>query len=204
MFHPFYVKNEDGTGQWKAASNLEAGDELLTEDGKKVFVSEVRVEKLEEEITVYNLELDEVHTYYVADGVLVHNMCATKNGVKKENSGGSAGGSGTSSTTYYHVTTEEAAKSIMETGQLKNSKWEAHVFAWTQQPTKKQASIAGLGDRNAVVLAYETTASFIKDEGNTKKSISHFVVQTVDGERLPINITNVRKVGFKKPWWKIW
>ena len=203
MFHPFYVKNEDGTGQWKAASNLEAGDELLTEDGKKVFVSEVRVEKLEEEITVYNLELDEVHTYYVALGVLVHNMCAT-NKNKKENAGGSAGGSGTSSTTYYHVTTEEAAKSIMETGQLKNSKWEAHVFAWTQQPTKKQASIAGLGDRNAVVLAFETTASFIKDEGNTKKSISHFVVQTVDGERLPINITNVRKVGFKKPWWKIW
>ena len=35
-------------GQWKAASNLEAGDELLTEDGKKVFVSEVRVEKLAE------------------------------------------------------------------------------------------------------------------------------------------------------------
>lgn len=84
MFHPFYVKNEDGTGQWKAASNLEAGDELLTEDGKKVFVSEVRVEKLEEEITVYNLELDEVHTYYVALGVLVHNMCAKK---KKDDDG---------------------------------------------------------------------------------------------------------------------
>ena len=79
MFHPFYVKNEDGTGQWKAASNLEAGDELLTEDGKKVFVSEVRVEKLEEEITVYNLELDEVHTYYVDDGVLVHNSCKIEN-----------------------------------------------------------------------------------------------------------------------------
>lgn len=98
MFHPFYVKNEDGTGEWKAASNLEAGDELLTEDGKKVFVSEVRVEKLEEEITVYNLELDEVHTYYVALGVLVHNKCATKKN-KKENSGGSAGESGTNSAT---------------------------------------------------------------------------------------------------------
>ena len=99
MFHPFYVKNEDGTGQWKAASNLEAGDELLTEDGKKVFVSEVRVEKLEEEITVYNLELDEVHTYYVALGVLVHNMCAT-NKNKKENAGGSAGESGTPTQPY--------------------------------------------------------------------------------------------------------
>ena len=75
MFHPFYVKNEDGTGEWKAASNLKAGDELLSEDGKKVKVSEVKVEKLAEEITVYNLELDEVHTYYVAGGVLVHNRC---------------------------------------------------------------------------------------------------------------------------------
>ena len=83
MFHPFYVKNEDGTGQWKSASNLEAGDELLTEDGKKVFVSEVRVEKLEEEITVYNLELDEVHTYYVDDGVLVHNRCKLGENMKK-------------------------------------------------------------------------------------------------------------------------
>ena len=79
MLHPFYVKNEDGTGEWKAASNLKAGDELLSEDGKKVKVSEVKVEKLAEEITVYNLELDEVHTYYVAGGVLVHNGCGTSN-----------------------------------------------------------------------------------------------------------------------------
>ena len=79
MFHPFYVKNEDGTGEWKAASNLKAGDELLSEDGKKVKVSEVKVEKLAEEITVYNLELDEVHTYYVTGGVLVHNGCGTSN-----------------------------------------------------------------------------------------------------------------------------
>ena len=78
MFNPFYVKNEDGTGEWKAASNLKACDELLSEDGKKVKVSEVKVEKLAEEITVYNLDLDEVHTYYVAGGVLVHNECEKK------------------------------------------------------------------------------------------------------------------------------
>ena len=126
MFHPFYVKNEDGTGQWKAASNLEAGDELLTEDGKKVFVSEVRVEKLEEEITVYNLELDEVHTYYVALGVLVHNMCAT-NKNKKENAAGSAGESGNSSREIILSTekTHESARNtliseLQETGAFKN------------------------------------------------------------------------------------
>lgn len=87
MFHPFYVKNEDGTGEWKAASNLKAGDELLSEDRNKVKVSEVKVEKLAEEITVYNLELDEVHTYFVAGGVLVHNGCGntkSKNGADSE------------------------------------------------------------------------------------------------------------------------
>ena len=84
MFHPFYVKNEDGTGEWKAASNLKAGDELLSEDGKKVKISEVKVEKLAEEITVYNLELYEVHTYYVAGGVLVHNYCTPQEMNKKK------------------------------------------------------------------------------------------------------------------------
>ena len=126
MFHPFYVKNEDGTGQWKAASNLKAGDELLSEDGNKVKVSEVKVEKLAEEITVYNLELDEVHTYYVALGVLVHNMCAT-NKNKKENAGGSAGESGNSSREIILSTekTHESARNtliseLQETGAFKN------------------------------------------------------------------------------------
>ena len=92
MFHPFYVKNEDGTGEWKAASNLKAGDELLSEDGKKVKVSEVKVEKLAKEITVYNIELDEVHTYYVAGGVLVHNGCGKSNTNDSETSYGKSSG----------------------------------------------------------------------------------------------------------------
>ena len=82
MFHPFYVKNvaDDkdvsyNGGEWKAASNLSAGDELLTEDGKVVYVKEVRIERLEESIKVYNLEVEGLHTYYVGEGVLVHNMC---------------------------------------------------------------------------------------------------------------------------------
>ena len=114
MFHPFYVKNEDGTGQWKAASNLEAGDELLTEDGKKVFVSEVRVEKLEEEITVYNLELDEVHTYYVAGGVLVHNGCG------KSNTNDSEGGK--NSEVYYRTMSQEDYDYLRMTGELPATK----------------------------------------------------------------------------------
>ncbi len=90
MFHPFYVKDEskETLGNWVAASNLKKGDELLTEDGKNIKVSEVRVQKLDEEITVYNLEITEVHTYYVAGGELVHNACADADaGGSRKNTG---------------------------------------------------------------------------------------------------------------------
>ncbi|MBQ3782115.1 MAG: hypothetical protein II838_01570 [Lachnospiraceae bacterium] len=120
MFHPFYVKNvknEDGTGEWKAASNLKAGDELLSEDGKKVKVSEVKVEKLAEEITVYNLELDEVHTYYVAGGVLVHNMCATDNDSDTSDSEG-----GKNSEVYYRTMSQEDYDYLRMTGELPATK----------------------------------------------------------------------------------
>ena len=80
MFHPFYVKNvkngeDEEYGAWKAASNLVNGDELLTEDGRIVYVKEVRIERLAESIKVYNLEVEGLHTYYVGGGVLVHNAC---------------------------------------------------------------------------------------------------------------------------------
>ena len=84
MFHPFYVKNvkngEDETyGMWKASANLVAGDELLTEDGRVVYVEEVKVERLAESIEVYNLEVEGLHTYYVGSGILVHNDYAKGN-----------------------------------------------------------------------------------------------------------------------------
>ena len=84
MFHPFYVRHSDKEsggsvydGEWKAASNLLAGDVLQKIDGSTVYVTEVTVEKLPEIINVYNLEIEDLHTYYVADGVLVHNQYET-------------------------------------------------------------------------------------------------------------------------------
>jgi len=76
MFHPFYVKDLEngGDGIWVAASNLIKGQELLTEDGKIVYVEEINTERLLENIKVYNLEIKEVHNYY-ANEVLVHNGC---------------------------------------------------------------------------------------------------------------------------------
>ena len=73
MFHPF-MTGKEGRREWKAASNLQKGDNLITENGESVYVEEVRVEKLAESVKVYNLEVEDLHVYYVA-GVLVHNKC---------------------------------------------------------------------------------------------------------------------------------
>ncbi len=82
MFHPFMTEKE-GRREWKAASNLQKGDNLITENGESVCVEEVRVEKLAEKVKVYNLEVEELHVYYVA-GVMVHNMCGSDNSKETE------------------------------------------------------------------------------------------------------------------------
>ena len=91
MFHPFYVKSiveENGSrynGEWKAALNLIAGDELLADDGRVIYVEEVRIERLAKNIKVYNLEIGDLHTYFVTGGVLVHNYCTPQELNKKKN-----------------------------------------------------------------------------------------------------------------------
>ncbi|MGN0496234.1 MAG: polymorphic toxin-type HINT domain-containing protein [Lachnospiraceae bacterium] len=70
--HPFFV---EGKG-WCVASELEQGDVLHTQDGSVEIVSDVTIEQLEEAVKVYNLEIEDSHTYYVSDReVLVHNRC---------------------------------------------------------------------------------------------------------------------------------
>ena len=71
--HPFYVQ---GTG-WIPAKDLKTGDSLVLVDGSIAEVFSVEVEELESPVTVYNFEVEDYHTYYVADiGVLVHNDCS--------------------------------------------------------------------------------------------------------------------------------
>ncbi len=48
------MTEKDGRKEWKAASNLQKGDKLSTENGESVCVEEVRIEKLEESVKVYN------------------------------------------------------------------------------------------------------------------------------------------------------
>ena len=68
--HPFYVEEKG----WVAAGDLEVGDTLVTADGDEVEVTDLELEKLAEPITVFNLEVEDFHTYFVGEyGVLVHN-----------------------------------------------------------------------------------------------------------------------------------
>ncbi|MBQ4059847.1 MAG: hypothetical protein IJD40_13100, partial [Lachnospiraceae bacterium] len=70
--HPFYV---EGKG-WCAATELEAGDICRTKEGQTEVVVGVVIEQQEEPVKVYNLTIEDNHTYYVSeDEVLVHNGC---------------------------------------------------------------------------------------------------------------------------------
>lgn len=79
--HPFYA---EGKG-WCAASGLEDGDILHAQDGSAVMVKDVEARQLDEAVKVYNLEIEEYHTYYVSGReVLVHNVCDVESGRASE------------------------------------------------------------------------------------------------------------------------
>lgn len=59
---------------WVAAGDINEGDEVYLIDGSTAFVTRAELEKLEEPIKVYNLEVADFNTYFVGDeAVLVHN-----------------------------------------------------------------------------------------------------------------------------------
>ena len=66
--------------QGAAAGDFEVKDEILTIGGTAGYVLSFEIEKLAEPIPVYNIEVDDFHTYFVGDGngwVLVHNQYKT-------------------------------------------------------------------------------------------------------------------------------
>lgn len=69
--HPFYSPVKG----WTEAVHLRAGDILVLVDGEYVVVEAVQHEILEAPVVVYNFNVEDYHTYYVASGVLVHNSC---------------------------------------------------------------------------------------------------------------------------------
>ncbi len=75
--HPFYSPVKG----WTDAARLRAGDILILVNGEYVVVEKIQHEILETPIAVYNFQVEDFHTYYVADvGVLVHNTCRNPGG----------------------------------------------------------------------------------------------------------------------------
>lgn len=80
--HPFYVI---GKG-WVAAGDLVKGDEVYNLDGTTSAIIGSETEKLDEPVLVYNLEVEDFHSYFVGCvPVLVHNICHNPNGKKGGN-----------------------------------------------------------------------------------------------------------------------
>ena len=63
--HPFYTD-----GKWVEAGDLSIGDKILHVDGLEHTIE--TIELSDEQVTVYNFEVDGTHNYY-AEGYLVHN-----------------------------------------------------------------------------------------------------------------------------------
>jgi len=69
--HPFWVKDRG----WIAAGELVPGDKISTIDGDGVTFNARR--QLPEKTVVYNIEVEDLHTYFVGrNGFWVHNTCA--------------------------------------------------------------------------------------------------------------------------------
>ena len=56
------------------------GDSIQTISGDAGIVTGLELEKLDRPIFVYNLDIEDLHSYFVADGVLVHNVCTQGRG----------------------------------------------------------------------------------------------------------------------------
>ena len=66
--HPFYLQNKG----WATVKELQVGNKLKTASGKIVVVK--RIKKLLDKLTVYNIEVDGNHNYFITNStILVHN-----------------------------------------------------------------------------------------------------------------------------------
>lgn len=74
--HPFYCPVKG----WTDAAHLRADDILVLVNGEYVVVEKIQHELLESPVKVYNFQVEDYHTYYVANGVLVHNKCIVNEG----------------------------------------------------------------------------------------------------------------------------
>lgn len=70
--HPFYVKDKG----WVFVKDLKVGDLLVRSDGNTLKIDSIELEQ--KNVTVYNMTVDEFHTYFVSElGIWVHNSSCT-------------------------------------------------------------------------------------------------------------------------------
>ncbi len=73
--HPFFIN-----GNWVEAKNLNVGDSLLLFNNTRIIIQ--NKERIDTLVTVYNLEVADIHNYYVGeDQILVHNKPKPKRNI---------------------------------------------------------------------------------------------------------------------------
>ena len=68
--HKYYLPE---TKTWVSAEDLKVGIKVLLSDGSYGIIEAVKPIHYDEPQTTYNFEVEDFHTYYVGNGVLVHN-----------------------------------------------------------------------------------------------------------------------------------
>ncbi|MEC0248174.1 hypothetical protein P4H65_20465 [Paenibacillus chitinolyticus] len=100
-------------------------------------------------------------------------------------------------TKLYQITSKESAQEVAKTGVLKGSQQEAgQVFGLTRQPTYAEAKMTGARSLETVI-EFEVPASW----SAVDKSVSTTLQSIARKSNGPINVSNVREVGFKKQWY---
>ncbi|MBO5327704.1 MAG: Hint domain-containing protein [Clostridia bacterium] len=69
--HKYYLPE---TKEWVSAENLKVGTKVLLSDGTYGIIKSVKSKHYNTPQTTYNFEVEDFHSYYVGNGVLVHNM----------------------------------------------------------------------------------------------------------------------------------
>ena len=88
----------------------------------------------------------------------------------------------------------------MEEGKLTGKEFK-EVYAWTEQPTLKQAKASGARDIETVISFEVNPNTFVKD---TTVAENLQDIARVSSRPGPIEVSNVKEVGFKKEWWQFW
>ncbi len=180
--HPFWVR---GRG-WTQAHQLMAGDHLMSHDGQWLVLE--GIEGNQEPAQVYNVQVEEYHTYFVGGvgwgfSVWAHNARCR------------------------HHTTSEGLSGIQNEGQIKPSRGqpigvdvEVEPFGpvrWSPEYATPSAELGASGGRYGGYVEFDLPDN----------AISTYVSQTRSTARIPtdgpLSLEGLNPVFVSRPWWRI-